>query len=167
MKASRYNHFFEIEGDVILAFNAASGALAEIERVHYGRILELIQDPQRAETSLDNQFMEALVEGGYLAEDDNDEIAGLRGSGHSRRQKGKSLMLTIAPTLACNFRCDYCFETQTKGKMDDETARALLRFSESHMRQAQNLILCWFGGEPTLCMNIIGNLQEKLFQMRI
>ena len=126
MKASRYNRFFEIDGDIILAFNSASGALAEIEKVHYRRIVEIIDNSHCASTPSDREFLNALIEGGYLVEDDIDEVEKHRISGHSNRQQGKTLMLTIAPTLACNFRCDYCFETQTRGKMSEETIQALL-----------------------------------------
>jgi uncharacterized protein len=165
MKPSRYNHFFTLESGVSLAFNSATGALAEIEEQHLPRIRFLLERPDGTETEEDKQFLDALVEGGYLVPDGIDEVAVLRSRGIKHRLEGVALVLTIAPTLACNFSCDYCFENQSNIRMDEATEQALLAFSDRQMNHVGQVRLCWFGGEPTLCLPTIERLQNAFQQL--
>ena len=72
--------------------------------------------------------------------------------------------LTIAPTLDCNFRCKYCFETHPKGKMSSETQAALINFVESRLERAKNFSVTWYGGEPLLAKEIVWSLSEKFLE---
>jgi uncharacterized protein len=162
MKPSRYNHFFKLETGITLAFNSASGALAGIEKEHWPRIETLMENCDHAETAADREFVDGLIEGGYLVADNIDEIDDLQKRSQSLRYQGQAFMLTIAPTLACNFKCDYCFESQSRTHMTEETEKALLEFSEQHLRQAKKMIITWFGGEPTIQLKTIERLQLGL-----
>lgn len=65
------------------------------------------------------------------------------------------MMLTIMPTEGCNFRCPYCYECHSPVSMRRET---LDRIQEYITRQAphfQTINISWFGGEPTLCKDVI------------
>jgi uncharacterized protein len=44
--------------------------------------------------------------------------------------------------------------------MSESTERALLDFTERKLSHASQLLITWFGGEPTLCMPIITRLQR-------
>ena len=113
MKPSRYNYFFEADDGVTLAFNSASGALAEIEKEHLPQIQNLLKRPDQATNDTDKEFLDGLVSGGYLVGDAIDEAAVLQAQANSYRHSAATLSITIAPTLACNFSCDYCFEGQS------------------------------------------------------
>jgi len=165
MKPSRYNHFFRLESGATLAFNAASGALAEIEPAHHDRIQELIRDSGSASSPQDREFLDALIEGGYLVPDGINEFLQLKTGSRSRRRQGTTLTVTVAPTLACNFNCDYCFESRSNIRMSEQTQRAFLRFCDRHLEQAERLRICWFGGEPTLTMSIVERLQTELINL--
>lgn len=162
MKSSRYNHFYDIEGGIILAFNSYTGALAEIEPENYPRVQYLLEHPDRLETDQDREFRKHLVAGGYLIADAIDERAVLQAKSLQYRRNTAILTLTVAPTLACNFACDYCFESHSAIRMSRETETALLAFCERRLGQAEKLRLCWFGGEPTLCLNTIERLQTGM-----
>jgi uncharacterized protein len=166
MKSSRYNHFFEIEGgDTALAYNSYNGAMAEIEKENYTRILHLLVHPDHAESTQDNEFIQCLKEGGFLIADGVDQSAALRTKARRLRLEGAILTLTIAPTLACNFNCDYCYESHSGIRMSKETQQALLDFSDRYLTRAQGLRICWFGGEPTLCLSVINRLQNGLTEL--
>ena len=65
------------------------------------------------------------------------------------------MMLTIMPTEGCNFRCPYCYENHSPVSMRREI---LDRIQEDIMAQAprfQIININWFGGEPTLCKDVI------------
>ena len=162
MKPSRYNHFVELADGTILAFNSASGALAEIEKDQRSRVEYLLDHADAAETEQDTQLVDYLTEGGYIVPDDLDELTDFRDNSHSRRAQGTTLSLTIAPTLACNFNCDYCFENRSKVHMTPEIEQAVLDFADRHLGKVVRLRTCWFGGEPTLRMPTIIRLQTAL-----
>ena len=82
-----------------------------------------------------------------------------------RRAGNTTFFLTIAPTLACNFGCDYCFENSQSHRMSESTQDTLLRFSDEHVRDAKQMLITWFGGEPTLCLDIIEKLQENFIEL--
>jgi uncharacterized protein len=166
MKPSLYNHFFDIEnGNIILAFNSYSGALAEIEKENYPRVQYLMAHPDGAETDKDREFLQCLKEGGFIIADAIDQPGALKTRARSTRLEGTILTLTIAPTLACNFECDYCFESHSNIRMDNNIQEALLIFSDHQMYHSSGLRICWFGGEPTLCFSIIDKLQSRLLAL--
>ncbi len=163
MKPSRYNHFFAADNaDFMLGYNAYSGALAEIEKQNHPRILQLLRRPEDARSAEDQQFLQCLKEGGFLIADGVDQNTALKARARRARLEGRFLTLTIAPTLACNFNCDYCFESRSNVRMDENTQQALLAFSERYLEEADGLRVCWFGGEPTLCVPLIEKLQSEL-----
>lgn len=166
MKPSPYNHFFEAnEGRFILAYNSFTGALAEIERENYSRVQQLLAHPDQAATAQDHEFLQCLKDGGFLIPDAVDQLVALRTKARSLRLEGTLLALTVAPTLACNFDCNYCYESRSNVRMSEETQEALIRFTDHHLRRAGALRICWFGGEPTLCFGMIERLQTRLLEL--
>lgn len=72
--------------------------------------------------------------------------------------------LVLVPTLACNFNCSYCFETnRTSGKMSDEKIDQLITFIKKH-KLAKKISITWFGGEPLLALNVIEKILSKIRQ---
>lgn len=166
MKPSPYNHFFEIKnGRVVLAYNSYSGSFAEIETENYSRVQYLLAHPDQAASAQDSEFLQCLKDGKFLIPDGVDQIATLKVRSRASRLEGKVLTLTIAPSLACNFDCPYCFESHSAVRMSEETQEALVRFSDYHMIKAGALRVCWFGGEPTLFFPIIEKVQSRLLEI--
>lgn len=76
----------------------------------------------------------------------------------------ETVNLVLAPTLACNFNCSYCFETnRISGKMNDEKIDQLITFIKKH-KLAKNISITWFGGEPLLALNVIEKILSKIHQ---
>lgn len=70
--------------------------------------------------------------------------------------------VTIAPTMACNARCYYCFEQGARwGTMPEETADAVADFLIKGCEQ-KKLYIAWFGGEPLLAPRIIDHITTRL-----
>ena len=160
MKQSRYNIFVDADDGKKLAFNSASAALAEIEADKYPTIQRILNDPTTASTEEERQYYAALCHGKYLIDDETDELVTLMVRNRQQRFSKADFSLTIAPTLACNFKCDYCFVSQQAVRMNQETEKALLRFKENDLKRAEKVSLTWFGGEPTLCPDTVERLQD-------
>ncbi|MEP0827224.1 MAG: SPASM domain-containing protein [bacterium] len=159
MKASRYNQFISLPNGGRLLFNSASAALAEIYPEEFPLIEELLSGKRDAATDKERAILEALLEGKYLIDEGEDEITAQRNWNRKRRSEPDTFVLTIAPTLACNFRCEYCFEPQRPEIMKEAAADAVLKFSERYIPNSKAILLTWFGGEPTLAVPVIEKLQ--------
>jgi len=161
MKASRYNHFLLAGNGIGLAYNCLSGALIEIEPENYDRVRGLVGRPEEASNDEDRLFIHYLSEGGFLIDDGVDEIDRLEEQSRIRRRQKGTMTLTVAPTLACNFSCDYCFVDRSAARMDNNVQDHLVRFVEGRLPETDKLRVSWFGGEPTLCFSIVEKLQRK------
>lgn len=49
--------------------------------------------------------------------------------------------------------------------MNEDTQWALLDYCDRYLHRAERLRVCWFGGEPTLCLHIIDRIQRGLTQL--
>jgi uncharacterized protein len=160
MKRSQYALLFDIEDGKALLFCAANGALAELDADSHRRIRRLLSGHHSPLSPDDQPLWNSLVENGFLVEETLDELSALEHTSHTDRDAGQCLSLTVAPTLACNFACDYCFESHSATHMTRETEQALLDFTGRQLTDKNSLLITWFGGEPTLCLAAIERLQN-------
>ncbi len=166
MKPSPFNFFFPIlDGRIVLGYNSYSGAIAEIEGENHPLVQDVLANPNATFAGQAAEYFQCLRDGGFLIPDAVDQRTALEMRARTDRLEGSVLTLTIAPTLACNFGCDYCFESRSSVRMSDETQTALLAFTDRHLYRADGLRLCWFGGEPTLCFPLIERLQQRFLEL--
>ena len=60
-------------------------------------------------------------------------------------------MVTLMPTEGCNFRCPYCYEDHHAVSMTRDTLDRIEEYITAQAPRYKQVILAWFGGEPTLC----------------
>lgn len=70
----------------------------------------------------------------------------------------KFLELVLMPTEQCNFRCVYCYEDFSIGKMRPGIQEALKRFIRNRIESLACLSFQWFGGEPLVAKSIVYEL---------
>jgi len=169
VKSSRFNRIFKAEDGAWLAFNSWSTALAEIRPEDLPFIRAILADPDGTpcDTPPKRQLREALVHGHFLVDDEADELAILKADMMKDRFRTNMLGLTIAPTLDCNFRCDYCYEDHLRVNMSRTVQQALLRWVEARAGQIEILRVTWFGGEPMIpsAFSIVEDLSRSFQEM--
>ncbi|MEM6926216.1 MAG: radical SAM protein, partial [Myxococcota bacterium] len=74
----------------------------------------------------------------------------------------QGLGLTISPTVACNFRCSYCFEAHPERSFSDIDIRALTKFVDQKLSPEGTLGVLWFGGEPLSAFSTLMKLHDAL-----
>ncbi|MEN8446862.1 MAG: TIGR04463 family radical SAM/SPASM RiPP maturase [Cyanobacteria bacterium J06555_13] len=164
MKASSYNIFVPLKKGRVLAYNSLSGASAvwdSEDKDTYQRVVESeLIGP--AEPNIKN-----LAYGGYLVDDHIDELALLEKHYHANRFNPQVMTLTIAPTLSCNFGCDYCFQGQDKPAdvMGPEVQDAILALVKRAAPGIKQLGVAWYGGEPLLKPKIIEALSKRFIAL--
>ncbi|EGF58014.1 radical SAM domain protein [Bacteroides fluxus YIT 12057] len=114
--------------------------------------------------NLDDETVDFLYKKKIIVEKDKDDLFLLNYQYETDRSTySKNVLgLTIAPTLACNFSCSYCFEEhKRKISMDERTENAIISFINNH-QESRELHLNWYGGEPLLAIGTIERLLDKI-----
>jgi len=70
----------------------------------------------------------------------------------------KSLELYLDPTGKCNFRCDYCYESFSIGRMNKKLTESIKLFIIDSMIHRKSLYLNWFGGEPLTAFPVVEDI---------
>lgn len=158
---SAYTVLVPLKGGASLAYHSRSGALAHWtaeERAVY----EAIELRENAD-----ELVSQMANAGYIVQKGWDEFASLREEYNEARYGGDTATLTLAPTLACNFACDYCFQGLDKSPltMDDRVQEAIVRMAESLLVRRKRLHIAWYGGEPLSRLNLITELSARLMRL--
>jgi uncharacterized protein len=75
------------------------------------------------------------------------------------------LHLILLPTERCNFRCTYCYEDFTIGRMNAATIEGVKRLVEHRLDELQSLTISWFGGEPLLARTVVEDISEYIVRV--
>jgi|AKZA01.1.fsa_nt_gi Arylsulfatase regulator (Fe-S oxidoreductase) len=162
MKVSNYNFFYPFKKDYI-AYNSLTNALAIMQSEDY----EEYKRYNKSNISLTRKLEEDLKKGGFLVEEDFDELSIIRFRMNNSRYDTSALQLTIAPTSDCNFRCIYCYEKDSisAAKMSKQTQDNLIELIRLHISKIDKLDITWYGGEPLLAMDIINSLSKRIISL--
>lgn len=114
----------------------------------------------------ENVTQTELEEGGFLVKDEIDEEKQLAERFLNDMNETSFLTLCIAPTMACNLRCVYCYEEHESTRMGDEVEEAVARFvcRRFDRYRFSDLEILWYGGEPLLEIERMESLSGKLMR---
>lgn len=165
LKESDYNFIYDDLGkDQVVFYNSRTGALAVVHEAQYQQFKAFRETGKEIE---DTEFLNNLLKCGYLLPAGVDEKFLIKTNLMLGRYNKSLLSLTIAPTMACNFRCIYCFEQGHYGNrlMDQATQDHLMEFIEKHLGGVKYLSVAWFGGEPLVGMPVIESLSQRIIAL--
>lgn len=164
MKQSFYNFEFPFQegSDQTIFYNSRTNALALLEAENYTQYKAFCED---GAAITDEKFLEGLTYGGFLVDDEINELDLIRLSLLQSRFGNHHLGLTIAPTSDCNSRCIYCYEKDSlrKSTMTEEVQNALIEYVKRVMPIISSVNVSWYGGEPLLALDIIERLTEEIY----
>lgn len=154
MKPSKFNIFFPHE-DKIVGFNGYTSEYIVLEPMLYE-----MYDACLKQNSFDDlnevhpAFFNFLCEKEFLVAETLDEVQRVKEYSYKIDNDDTRYELHINPTMNCNFKCWYCYETHIKdSKMDQQTIVHTLKYVENvfkEKKQLQQFSIGWFGGEPLL-----------------
>jgi uncharacterized protein len=167
MKFSNYNFLFKSEKYGYLLYNSLSNGFAELDQETYLKFEKFKNSPEIITKSCTRKEINQLSNAKILVENDNDEYLKIKLQRHLKRFDKKHMTLTIAPTLHCNFTCNYCFEESRPNiYMTDKIEKSLIDFITRH-QDVERLTITWFGGEPLLSFNKISSITDKINSLGI
>lgn len=160
MEECNLNSEFSFEnGDRFVIANTFSKCVIELDKIHYDAF---IYD----EYETIKEDVEILKNQGILVNDKYDEVGYLRQLRSQYAFDNKTATMIICPTLECNFKCPYCYETRKSGYMSQETQQELLFFYKNLLKKGlQHLNVTWYGGEPLLYPDIIEYLSKQMISI--
>jgi uncharacterized protein len=157
MAASRYNVIVKDAPDETIIFNTLTGALAVLDAQAYATY----------QTGA-GELLGILEDNGFLVAADTDELELQRLNFEHDRFDRSWLALSIAPTLACNYACPYCYQRDLSlnGRMSDEVITGIYTLVEKYYQRDQfkDFSVQWYGGEPALCLDIIEKMSAHFME---
>lgn len=163
-KSSKFNYITENKKGELLLFNSYVGtdSFCKILVENKEYIKNIINETKVIDD--DSSTIKALFNKGFLIKEEEDE---------DRKKEllknetiyNNNLSIIILPTEQCNFRCEYCYESFNKGFMSKELQDAIIRYVRRNINKYQSLHVSWFGGEPTLAMDIIQYLSDQFIEI--
>ncbi|MEV4740156.1 radical SAM protein [Streptomyces sp. NPDC049555] len=76
--------------------------------------------------------------------------------------RNDSFHLIVLPTEHCNFRCTYCYEDFSIGRMSPPVVQGVKRLLDRRLDDLRTLHLSWFGGEPLLAADIVEDISSHV-----
>lgn len=154
MKTSQFNSNFFLENHHIW-YNAFSNEFLILEPFIHELLVASINDNNVNEIKdIHNDFYYALTEKGFIVEDETDEIKLVKQKNYNLINDDTMYHITINPTMNCNFKCWYCYESHIKDSKLSEKIIDSIKKHIVHVRDTNHNLkqfkLSWFGGEPLL-----------------
>ena len=154
LKASRFNSFIPFE-DKMLGFNAFTQRFLVLDPLLLDLFNASVQeDNVRGLSHIHPGFFKELDTHGFILKKEVDELQKVKDLRKKVDYTNKTYDLTINPTMNCNFKCWYCYETHVKGsKMAKPTLEKIYKHIDHVLAsndELENFIVSWFGGEPML-----------------
>lgn len=153
IKPSAYTVLVPLSGDRQLAYNTVSQAFS----IWNASDSALWDDLQRAGELSFGPAYRPFIQGGYVVNASADERETVKRNYERARHNDGHMMMTIAPTLSCNFGCHYCFQGLDKPltKMTLKVREATKAYLLNQLRGRRSFHLTWYGGEPLMDMETI------------
>jgi uncharacterized protein len=149
-----------------LAFNSLRGAFFPLESGDAGMVESILGHvgksgrlPTGHETAA---WARRLLGHGFIVDAGLDERAVVRERYFKGRRQSRGLMLTIAPTVNCNFGCSYCFQEHPARSMTPDHDARIRDFVDRQLEEDSSLSVTWFGAEPLMGFRTILELAPYL-----
>lgn len=165
MKKSKYNKIINLEDGKTIAFNSVTCALAEVD-AEFLDTLENIENINVDElTPEKKELIDNMMEGNFIVDDMLDELKLIKYRNYSGKFSSSGIGLVIAPTLACNFACPYCYETAKSGIISKEVQDSLLEMIEDTAKHKYDVDITWYGGEPLIAKEVIFDFSRRAIEI--
>lgn len=140
MKSSLYNTFLKVTKDSTVIYNAYEDKTIVCKGdININNIL------------LQSKSLHMKLESeGFIVPENKDEYHAYVKAARKAEDDDNSFHLLINPTLNCNFKCWYCYESHVPSKMSEDVIKRVKRLIDKLYAEGRNLTISFFGGEPML-----------------
>ncbi len=159
---SRYTIIIPLIGGGALVYHTYTQAFARLDAAD----LAVWDRVEQGEMDVSDPALAPFLSGGFVVSAARDERAEVARQLDRARFDPSSMILTIAPTMGCNFACAYCFQGLDKptGRMSPETTDALCDYVADKAEGLRHLHVTWYGGEPLMNRPAIYALSDRMIE---
>ncbi len=152
MKWSRYNELIR-DKDRLYLFNSLRKKYFTLDSDLENLMIEGFNNNIRTIEHTHPELYASLLSEKFIFPDEKDEIYECMQILNRKFSSNANLRITINPTLDCNLKCWYCYESHVKGScMSSDTIDAVIKYVEHQMDccELEQIHVSFFGGEPLL-----------------
>ncbi|WP_207513691.1 radical SAM/SPASM domain-containing protein [Longitalea luteola] len=152
MKFSQFNAIIPYSGRFAL-YNSFTQKVIFLEETLKDILHAALHENIDALHEVHPTFYNYLIKQEFIIDNDIDEIDKVKQLSKSYDENTNSFLLTINPSMNCNFKCWYCYETHVKNSRlsDDMINKIKLFINKTADKEAIKYFrLSFFGGEPLL-----------------
>ena len=169
LKLSCYNVVVDVAEASVHIWNTRNASIVELTPDEWAELQK-----GNYSSPIIKEELPALIRNGILVAKDLDEYSSVVFQAKTKQYNPlfDSFGLVIAPTLACNYNCPYCFEKQIESShycMSAEVQKLLTEKLDqlfSERKEIENFRITWFGGEPLLAYEkVIVPLQKAVIKI--
>ena len=150
MRTSKYNYFFENEHSII-GYSWLSNQYISFDKKLKGPLEKLLDNPDNVMTNSDVTIYKELAKKKFVIPDGFDEYTYLMNLHRQIVYRKDKLAFAVMPTMACNLRCIYCYETHpniNNSQISQQVVTNLKKYIQARINKINELNISWFGGEP-------------------
>lgn len=150
MKWSKYNSTIEAEDKKYILYNCVTNKILilteELKNIISINNLDVIK-------LIHPDLYTCLIDNNFILDEDIDEVEMIVNNKERELNNEEYFGITINPTMDCNLRCWYCYETHEKDShINDEILNSVKKLLKNKIENPRLKILeiSFFGGEPLL-----------------
>jgi len=165
-KPSKFNILKQTEEGENYLINTRTTAILNVSNDPLASLKDYLTNGSHfSDEKLDQKSLQFLSESGFLVPESFDEMKWMEEIHWNARKGEKAFALAVVLTLACNFRCVYCYEDHVNISMDDRMSDQIIKLISRNLVGKENLHIAWFGGEPLLCIDRIELMTQQIFKL--
>lgn len=152
MKNSQFNTAFFYNEKWVL-YNSLNNKFILLEPIVYDLYKAASNENKLDEIGkYHEELLDVLLDNGLVLKKDIDEVELVKKLRSEVDFNDKHFHLTINPTMNCNFKCWYCYESHIKkSKLDDINLKRIQNLiNKKTDLEIETFTISWFGGEPLL-----------------
>lgn len=144
---SKYNIYVN-ENSRFYVFNQLSGALIEVDE----ELFRCLKNNEIEKINASEELFDEMRKAHFICDENLNEELIVLSANKMFRFANNVARVTILPTIDCNFRCWYCYESHIESKMSEGDVWAVITFCKNILNGGaiKKFHLDWFGGEPLL-----------------
>lgn len=169
---TKYICFYKLDEDNTLLLNTLTSAMDIVDNSTYDKIQQMIKEKDQIACNRDDDLYKSLKSRGYIFDNQKEEqdcIYKMVCTIERMKNSIEPNEFVICPTVGCNLRCTYCFESDAQHKcfslMSDEQLNTIFNYIKGYVakyneqknseksvnKKLPNILL--YGGEPLLKNN--------------
>lgn len=156
MKISRFNTFTPYKGNIVI-YNSLWDSCMMTSPDNIIHSILKAKDNEKL-SLLDEKALTYLLKNKFVISSSVNELDVVKSQLDTTNDSSDYYILTINPTLSCNFRCWYCYENHSgKKNMSRNDISSIIKLVETILCQPsiKYIHLNFFGGEPLLCFSSV------------